>query len=316
MFDVVHHARLPLCITDPHSPDNPIVFVNPAFCALTGYSAEEVIGANCRFLQGAETTPESVAEVRALVENRAVDTVEIVNYRKDGTPFINALQIGPIFDADGNLRFFFGSQLDITQKRTVEDSARRLADDEILHRLKNIVNVMTVITKLSARHHSSVTEFGDMLTARLAALSEVHFSNALRPGDDMMLSNLLGSIVSAYAAIDERQFAVKGPDVVVPPNLVSPMSIVLHELSTNAVKYGALGAESGRVDVDWTVEGAGPGEQLRLTWTERGGPSIAAPTRTGGTGIIRNILKATGGQLEFEWAPEGLVSTLLVPLRA
>ncbi|MEX1233982.1 MAG: PAS domain-containing protein [Roseovarius sp.] len=105
----IRHSRLPLCISDPSKPDEPIVFANRAFCDLTGYEESEIIGRNCRFLQGPETTPESVEEIRAAMTSREVTMVEIVNYRKNGEKFINALQIGPIFDQDDQLIFRFGS---------------------------------------------------------------------------------------------------------------------------------------------------------------------------------------------------------------
>ena len=99
----IRHSRLALCITDPSQPDEPIVFANPAFCDLTGYDEEDFIGKNCRFLQGPETTDESLEQIREALSSDGVAMVEIVNYRKSGEKFINALQIGPVFDEDGNL---------------------------------------------------------------------------------------------------------------------------------------------------------------------------------------------------------------------
>ena len=158
---VVRYARLPLCITDPTLPDNPIVYVNEAFTDLTGYRMEEIVGQNCRFLQGPDTTPESVETVRQILLERRVDTVEIVNYRKDGSRFLNALQLGPINDEDGKLIYFFGSQLDVSERRRVEREHRQLADDELLHRLRNIVNVMTAMVRITAREEPTPGAFAD-----------------------------------------------------------------------------------------------------------------------------------------------------------
>lgn len=314
MIDVVRQTRLPLCITDPHQPDNPIVFVNPAFCDLCGYAEEEVLGRNCRFLQGPETTPESIAQVRKVISNRSVDTVEILNYRKDGSSFVNALQIGPIYDDGGRLLFFFGAQLDITEKLRMEEQARRLAEEEILHRLRNIVNVMSVITRVTAKGHTDVAEFGTALTERLSALSAAHFSAARKARGEIPLADLITSIITAYAPIRDRQFELDGEAVLIPASRISPLSLVLHELATNAAKYGALGCESGVVRLSWQTEMSDGTSALDLNWRERGGPTTKEPTRAGGTGIVRSILMAAGGSLELTWNPEGLDCRIRLPL--
>ncbi|QGZ38510.1 PAS domain S-box-containing protein [Pseudoduganella flava] len=121
-FAAVEMTRMPMLITDPQQPDNPIVFVNGAFLDLTQYREEQVLGRNCRLLQGPDTDRRTVDEVRqAVAEERAV-AVDILNYKADGTPFWNALFIGPIFDKAGKLLYFFASQMDITQRRIHEQS--------------------------------------------------------------------------------------------------------------------------------------------------------------------------------------------------
>ncbi|WP_151636110.1 histidine kinase famiy protein [Noviherbaspirillum aerium] len=121
-FAAVEMTRMPMLVTDPNQEDNPVVFINRAFLDLTGYTEEQVLGRNCRFLQGPETNRDTVAEIRnALQEQRAV-AVDILNYKADGTPFWNALFVGPIFDANGKLLYYFASQLDITRRRISEQS--------------------------------------------------------------------------------------------------------------------------------------------------------------------------------------------------
>jgi len=121
-FAAVEMTRMPMVITDPNQDDNPIVFANGAFFDLTGYKEEQVLGRNCRFLQGPDTDRATVAEVRrALREERAV-AVDVLNYKADGEPFWNALFIGPIFDQHGKLLYFFASQMDITERRSMLES--------------------------------------------------------------------------------------------------------------------------------------------------------------------------------------------------
>jgi PAS domain S-box-containing protein len=108
---------MPMLITDPHQPDNPIIFVNNAFSKLTGYSHEEIIGRNCRFLQGPETEPGDVAKIRDAIERRAPIEIELLNHKKSGELFWNRLLISPVFDRDGALTYFFASQFDVTLER-------------------------------------------------------------------------------------------------------------------------------------------------------------------------------------------------------
>jgi len=122
----VRATRMPMLITDPNQPDNPIVFANNAFLRLTGYQREEVIGRNCRFLQGPETDPRDIARLRDAIGRRAQIEMEIINHRKDGSRFHNRVLISPVFDEEGHLSYFFASQFDVTLER---DRLVRLQQD-------------------------------------------------------------------------------------------------------------------------------------------------------------------------------------------
>lgn len=202
MAEAVLHARIPLCISDPNLPDNPIVFANAAFFDLTGYAEDEIVGRNCRVLQGRDTTQESVQAVRDAIAGCRVETVEILNYRKDGSCFVNALQVGPVLDADGKLIYFFGSQLDITAKREAERKARKLAEQELVHRLRNIINVMSVVITMTAREEQDPKAMGAVLVERLRTLSDAHFITINQPDDHTAdLHDLVQSILAAYAPL-------------------------------------------------------------------------------------------------------------------
>lgn len=116
-FAAIEMTRMPMVITDPHQDDNPIVFANNAFLDLTLYEKEEVVGRNCRFLQGAQTDRSEVAKLRDAIEAQESIALELLNYKRDGTPFWNAVFIGPIHDASGKLLYFFASQIDVTRRR-------------------------------------------------------------------------------------------------------------------------------------------------------------------------------------------------------
>ena len=118
----IRATRMPMIITDPRQPDNPIVFSNDAFLKLTGYGRDELLGRNCRFLQGPDTDQAKVREVRDAIEQNRDVSVDLLNYRKDGSTFWNALYISPVADEQGNVHFFFASQLDMSERKDAERS--------------------------------------------------------------------------------------------------------------------------------------------------------------------------------------------------
>ncbi|QOL51464.1 histidine kinase famiy protein [Massilia litorea] len=134
-FAAVEMTRMPMVVTDPRQADNPIVFTNRAFLDLTQYEETDLIGRNCRLLQGPQTNPDTVAELRAALAERRAVAVDILNYKADGTPFWNALYIGPIFDKDGELLYFFASQMDITERRASEQSSLQAQKMEAIGQL-------------------------------------------------------------------------------------------------------------------------------------------------------------------------------------
>ena len=134
-FAAIEATRMPMLVTDPRQEDNPVVFVNPAFISMSGYSADEVLGRNCRFLQGPDTDPDAIAEIREAVAARREVTTEILNYRKDGSTFWNALFVSPVFDEHKNLVYFFASQLDVSRRRDAEAALARSQRMEALGQL-------------------------------------------------------------------------------------------------------------------------------------------------------------------------------------
>lgn len=134
-FAAIEMTRMPMLLTDPSKDDNPIVFANKAFLDLTGYEEDEVLGRNCRFLQGAQTDRNSVAELREAVRTRSSVALELLNYRRDGSPFWNAVFIGPVYDTQGKLQYFFASQLDVTRRRNSEQSYRQAQKMESIGQL-------------------------------------------------------------------------------------------------------------------------------------------------------------------------------------
>jgi PAS domain S-box-containing protein len=168
----IDRSPLPALLTDPGLPDNPIVAVNRAFCRLTGYGPEEILGRNCRLLAGPGSESEAQDELRhAILEGRPA-LVEITNYRKDGTAFLNNVMIAPALDESGRIAYFVGSQMDAGPERLVANTRRREAaravraltkrQREILRQVilgfrnKQIANSLGITEKTVKMHRAAV----------------------------------------------------------------------------------------------------------------------------------------------------------------
>ncbi|WP_443971347.1 histidine kinase famiy protein [Sphingobium sp. CR28] len=176
-FAAIEMTRMPMILTDPHQPDNPIVFANKAFLDLTLYEESEVIGRNCRFLQGAQTDREQIAELRQAVKNRESIALEILNYRRDGSPFWNAVFIGPVYNVSGELLYFFASQLDVSRRRETEQFLRQAQKMEAIgqltaglaHDFNNLLQVVGGSLELAAHRVSDEKALRHIQNARSAA---------------------------------------------------------------------------------------------------------------------------------------------------
>lgn len=141
-------------IADPRQPDSPIIYASPSFERMTGYKASEVIGLNCRFMQGKDTDPAAVAKLAQAINNRQSCTIELINYKKDGTPFWNELSMSPVFDIAGVLTHFIGVQTDVTERRRLEEQFRQSQKMEAIGHLASGIahdfnNILTVINGYS-----------------------------------------------------------------------------------------------------------------------------------------------------------------------
>ncbi|MBE7183385.1 MAG: PAS domain-containing protein [Methylobacterium mesophilicum] len=305
----VRTTRMPMVITDPRRDDNPIVFCNEAFMRLTGYPREEIIGRNCRFLQGEATRREDVARVREAVEKRESIEVDLLNYRKDGSTFWNALLLSPVFDGD-ELMYFFASQLDVTERKRAEEH-RFLLNRELDHRVKNTLATVQTVVLATLRDAEVPQEVANAVAGRIQALARSH--DVLT--EEAWASALLGDVVRGaleplQAVVDER-ITLEGPAVRLKPRIATMLSLAIHELSSNAAIHGSLSKPAGTVAIRWQVENG----RFELEWREKDGPEVTPPQRKGyGVRVVERVLAAEfGGTAKLDWAPEGLVLRLEAP---
>ncbi len=139
---LIESSQVAAVVSDPRQPDNPIIACNKAFMQLTGYSREEILGRNCRFLRGEQTDPQQTAILREAVARRRPVMVELINYRKDGTAFRNAVMIAPLFDEKGDLSYFLGSQMAIDDSATSRHERARARVDALSRRQLQILEAL------------------------------------------------------------------------------------------------------------------------------------------------------------------------------
>jgi two-component system, chemotaxis family, CheB/CheR fusion protein len=205
--------------------------------------------------------------------------------------------------------------VDITDRKRSENEKDLLAR-ELSHRVKNILAVVQALTMQADGRTRSIDEFRQSLVGRLQALSRAHsilLDTRWRSAD---LETLVEQMVGPYRTVRPEAIAIEGEPAALTPSQGLGLSLVLHELATNAAKYGVLSHPEGRLDVSWRVERGNPGRYVRLLWQERGGPPIEAPTEKGfGTRLIeRACTYELGGEVELNYGSGGLRCEVTFPL--
>ena len=302
----LERTRMPITITDARKPDNPVVMANQAFLDLTGYTAEEVIGRNCRFLQGPGTSAEAVAELaKAVAEPREI-IVEMLNYRRNGEPFWNQLAISPIHDDEGRLLYFFGSQQDITARRRAQElelSEHRLLR-EVDHRAMNALALAQAIVRLSRTE--SVERYAELVQGRIGALARAHVLLA----QNGWTGATMDSLARAELQVSLQDcWTVNGQDAQVSASQVQPLLLVLHEMVDD---FGRRGRGNGahlavhsRIDSHAGLVG--------FNWREQGVvPDAPEFTSNLITTLVERQLK---GRLVWRHGAEGLEAELRIPVR-
>ncbi|MDV2987648.1 UNVERIFIED_CONTAM: PAS domain-containing protein [Methylobacteriaceae bacterium AG10] len=345
----VRATRMPMIITNPKEDDNPIIFANDAFLKMTGYTREEVNGQNCRFLQGPETNRDDVTRIRDAIEQRTDIGIDLLNYRKDGTTFWNALYISPVSNEAGELQYFFASQLDVTDRkkyelRIIEEKDRfekavadRTADlikannslktalavkDELLHevdhRVKNNMQIISSLIGMQLRTIDDQNIKASLQTTlgRVEAMSTVH-RRFYQSGDvthfdiAAFVHDLASDLVVATGRPDIRLETDLEP-VQVPAEKAAPLALMVNELATNAIKHGLSHTKGGVLSVTTRLEG----ERCRITVADDGPGMTAGTTSTPtyGKRLVERLAKQLQAELIWTDAAPGLRVEISVPV--
>jgi PAS domain S-box-containing protein len=298
---------------DLDEPGPVIVYANPAFTKLSGYDATEAIGRSPRFLQGEGTDRAALDRTRASLEAGEAFQGEALNYRKDGTTYRVEWLITPVRDANGRITNWISTQRDVTQRRAFEDR-QALMVRELHHRVKNTLATVQAVLNATMRSSVTMVEFSQAFGGRIMSLARTH---ALITEDEAQVASFEGLLRGELDPYDENgRVTLEGPRLNLPSELAVPVSMALHELTTNALRHGALRHPGGRVVVTWKVEDTLDGPRLAWTWNEHDGPPPALPTREGfGTRLLNKILTAqVAAEVDVAFDNDGLRINVSLPL--
>ncbi|WP_171070365.1 PAS domain S-box protein [Methylobacterium terricola] len=301
-------------------PDGTILLVNPAAERLFGWSLEELRGGNFHDIlhhhheDGRPFLAEECVFVQALRDGQAVMAEEATFFRQDGQPVPVECTSVP-FHLEGQVSGAVITVTDITERRRAQEQ-QQTVNRELSHRMKNVLAVVQAIATQTMRNATDLDAARNILAARLIALGKAH---------DILLDTETGgaemhALASAALGLhDDRQpgrFHLKGPPVAVGEAAMVSLTLMLHELATNAAKYGALSTAKGTVRLTWQIVRSDGPPVFALRWEEEGGPPVVPPTRSGfGSRLIqRGLSNASGGTVELSYQPGGVVCTLAAPL--
>jgi PAS domain S-box-containing protein len=225
------------------------------------------------------------------------------------------LSAAPLHDRHDRVVGCIVMLVEISDRKRAEERQQVLLA-ELSHRVKNTLATVRSIARQTMRNASSLESFASMFDGRLGALAVAHGLLTQTGWGEVELGELIRRIVAPYDNGEPANIEIGGSPARLPARQVVPMTLMLHELATNAAKYGALSTPTGRLAVAWTVEVAGHGRTVRLRWREVGGPEVRPPRGKGfGTALIeRSMAYELDGEVRLDYRPEGLCCELIFPL--
>jgi PAS domain S-box-containing protein len=274
-----------------------------------GYLAEEVIGKPVTILIPPDRQNEGPGLLERVTRGEHIGHYETVRQRKNGSRADISLTVSPIRNANGKIIGASKIARDISERKRSEEQITILAR-EAEHRAKNVLATVQATVRLS--HADTPESLKKVIEGRIQALANVHrlFVDSRWSGAE--IQSLVKDEVMGYSQDGVQQVQIDGPRILLEPNVAQAIAVALHELATNAAKYGALSAPEGKLRVEWSCATNG---RLILRWTETDGPLVMPPTRQGfGTRVMKSMIRGQlKGEIRFDWRAEGLACEIALP---
>ena len=280
--------------------------------AFLGHEVDAIVGRGDEEILPPANRDAIIALKREALKSREALDQE-VHIRDDSVDLWFDLHIEPLRDPTGQIVGLTCAAVDITERKEGEAHLRLLMR-ELTHRSKNLLAVIQAMARQTARHAGTIERFLDQFGARLQALATSHDLLVQESWYGASLNELVRLQLGHH--LDRSQVTVQGPPILLKPEAAQGLGLALHELATNAAKYGALSRASGRVSIQWRRLPASEGHGVEISWQETGGPEVAVPSQRGfGTLVIeRNLVRALDAQVELLFTPPGVSCRIIVPV--
>lgn len=323
-FDGFARAKVSMVLTNPNLADNPIVYVNEAFMRTTGYARSASIGRNCRFLQGEKTDKAAVDILRSAIAMEQNVTVDILNYKANGAPFMNRLIVSPITDAAGVTQYFVGIQKELLNGE--RDPSAETINDQLMEVQNRVQSDLSMIISM-IRQQSAATSVPDdfaALSRRIETLQllyeEMKLADQQSNRDTIQMGSFISRLSSAIAHIEGRsgvRMNMQIEPLEVPIEVATRVGLVVSELLTNAFQHAFERMDNGLVEIRMSQLSAGG---LRLIVSDDG---IGIPTSTQwpssatvGGRIVSGLIEGLEGTLHLGRGAAGSFVTIDVPAGA
>jgi PAS domain S-box-containing protein len=290
-----------------------ILTFNKGAQRLFGYTAEEAIGKPVTLLIPPDRTDEELGILERIGRGETIDHYETVRQRKDGSLVDISLTISPIRDPSGRIIGAAKIARDITERKQAEEH-NKLLMAEVNHRARNLLGVVQAVARQTAKH-SDPAIFVERLSERIAGLAASQDLLVKNQWQGVEVANLVEAQLAHIKDLIGTRVLLKGPPVHLTPAAAQGIGMALHELATNAVKYGALSNSDGRVRISWQVAAAQE-PTFTMQWLEEGGPPVAAPSHIGYGQIVIGSMAAAAvdGTAEIDYQESGLSWKLSAPV--
>lgn len=337
--DAVRLTRMPMLVTDAMLPGNPIVFANKAFIDLSGYSVSEIVGQDPHFMNGKDTDPEAIERYEQAIEANRDETLEILQYRKDGSSFHAMLFASPLGDGQGTITNHFLSYLNITRRYEAEEDLRVLTAElearvaertkelelanrtlkgliderdrllaEVNHRAKNSLAIAAALLGVQARRQESPTVrvLFEEAQDRLNAMARVHdLLSRSETSQRVEVAAYVRDLCDALRPItgDDHRISLEAraeQGILVEADTAVPLGIILTELVTNAVKYAFPAPNAGTITI--RVHRV-PGDRVEVQVEDDGVGMLDIREGSLGFGLVRALVKQIGGEMDVRSSP-------------